>query len=137
MPHPFPTPCSPRRLIAGTDPPVGLGVLRGGIGWAMLAVCWPLAVAGIVFALRAGARYRKVSVALYVGMGCAALALIQPLWTHMQPGGLAWMFAGGIAYSTGVAFYLLHNRMRYAHFVWHLFVLAGTACHGVMVLRYA
>ena len=124
-------------LIAGTYTPVLLGVLRGGIGWTMLAVIWTLAVAGVVFKLLAGARYRKVSVALYVAMGWAALALIQPLWTHMQPGGLAWLFAGGVAYTAGVAFYLLHERMRYAHFVWHLFVLAGTACHGVMVLRYA
>ena len=124
-------------LIAGTYTPVLLGVLRGTAGWAMLAVIWTLAVAGVVFKLLAGARFRKVSVALYVAMGWAALALIQPLWTQMPPAGLAWLFAGGIAYTAGVAFYLLHERMRYAHFVWHLFVLAGTACHGVMVLRYA
>ncbi|MDG6348658.1 hemolysin III family protein [Luteimonas sp. 8-5] len=124
-------------LIAGTYTPVLLGVLRGSLGWTMLAVIWTLALAGIVFKLLAGARYRKVSVALYVGMGWAALALIQPLWTHMPPGGLAWLFAGGLAYTTGVAFYLLHDRMRYAHFIWHLFVLAGTGCHMVMVMGYA
>ena len=124
-------------LIAGTYTPVLLGVLRGTAGWAMLAVIWTLAVAGVVFKLLAGARFRKVSVALYVAMGWAALALIQPLWTPMQPGGLAWLFAGGVAYPAGVAFYLLHERMRYSHFIWHLFVLAGTGCHLVMVLRYA
>ena len=124
-------------LIAGTYTPVLLGVLRGTAGWAMLAMIWILAVAGVVFKLLAGARFRKVSVALYVAMGWAALALIQPLWTHMQPGGLAWLFAGGVAYTAGVAFYLMHERMRYSHFIWHLFVLAGTGCHLVMVLRYA
>ena len=124
-------------LIAGTYTPVLLGVLRGTAGWTMLAVIWTLAVAGVVFKLLAGARFRKVSVALYVAMGWAALALIQPLWTHMQPGGLAWLFAGGVAYTAGVAFYLMHERMRYSHFIWHLFVLAGTGCHLVMVLRYA
>ena len=124
-------------LIAGTYTPVLLGVLRGTAGWAMLAVIWTLAVAGVVFKLLAGARFRKVSVALYVAMGWAALALIQPLWTHMQPGGLAWLFAGGVAYTAGVAFYLMHERMRYSHFIWLLFVLAGTGCHLVMVLRYA
>src|SRR3546814_10070564 len=103
----------------------------------MLAVVWTLAVAGVVFKLLAGARYRKVSVALYVAMGWAALAVIQPLWTHMAPGGLAWLFAGGIAYTAGVVFYLLHERMRYSHLVWHLFVLGGTVCHFVMVFRYA
>jgi hemolysin III len=55
----------------------------------------------------------------------------------MEPAGLGWLFAGGIAYSAGVVFYLLHERMRYSHLVWHLFVLAGTCCHFVMVLRYA
>ena len=124
-------------LIAGTYTPVLLGVLRGSSGWVMLAVIWTLALAGVVFKLLAGARFRKVSVTLYVAMGWAALALIRPLWTHMEPAGLGWLFAGGIAYTAGVVFYLLHERMRYSHLVWHLCVLAGTGCHFVMVLRYA
>ena len=129
--------CAIYLLIAGTYTPVLLGVLRGNTGWIMLAVIWSLAVAGVVFKLLAGARFRKVSVALYVAMGWAALAVIQPLWTHMAPGGLAWMFGGGIAYTLGVVFYLLHERMRYSHLVWHLCVLGGTSCHFVMVLLYA
>ena len=129
--------CAIYLLIAGTYTPVLLGVLRGNTGWIMLAVIWTLAVAGVVFKLLAGARFRKVSVALYVAMGWAALAVIQPLWTHMAPGGLAWMFGGGIAYTLGVVFYLLHERMRYSHLVWHLCVLGGTSCHFVMVLLYA
>jgi hemolysin III len=124
-------------LIAGTYTPVLLGVLRGGSGWVMLSAIWTLALAGVVFKLLAGARYRKVSVTLYVALGWAALAMLRPLWTHMEPAGLGWLFAGGIAYSAGVVFYLLHERMRYSHLVWHLFVLAGTCCHFVMVLRYA
>jgi hemolysin III len=129
-------------LIAGTYTPVLLGVLRGSSGWlisswSLLALIWTCAVAGVVFKLLAGARYRTVSVALYVAMGWAALAVIQPLWTHMEPRGLAWLFAGGLAYTGGVAFYLMHERMRYSHFAWHLCVLGGTACHFVMVLRYA
>src|SRR5690606_7509489 len=123
-------------LIAGTYTPVLLGVLRGAAGWTMLAVIWTLAVAGVVFKLLAGARYRKVSVALYVAMGWAALAVIQPLWTHMAPAGLAWLFAGGVAYTVGVVFYLLHERVRYSHFVWHLFVMGGTGCPFVMVWGY-
>ena len=129
--------CAIYLLIAGTYTPVLLGVLRGNTGWIMLAVIWSLAVAGVVFKLLAGARFRKVSVALYVAMGWAALAVIQPLWAKMAPGGLAWLFAGGIAYTAGVAFYLMHERMRYSHLVWHLFVLGGTLCHFVMVLLYA
>lgn len=129
--------CAIYLLIAGTYTPITLGVLRDGVGWMLLAVIWSLALAGIVFKAVAGARYDLLSTLLYVAMGWAALAVIQPLWLHMQPGGLAWLFAGGVAYSVGVVFYLLHERVRYSHFVWHLFVLAGTACHFKMVLHYA
>lgn len=129
--------CAIYLLIAGTYTPVTLGVLRDSIGWPLLAVIWALAVAGVLFKVVAGARFRRLSTLLYVAMGWVALVAIKPLWLHMQPGGLAWLFAGGVAYTGGVAFYLRHDRMRYSHFVWHLFVLAGTACHFVMVLLYA
>jgi hemolysin III len=124
-------------LIAGTYTPITLGVLRGSVGWALLAVIWTLAVAGVLFKLLAGARWRRLSTGLYIAMGWIALAAIEPLWLHMHPGGLAWLFAGGVAYTGGVAFYLLHDRLRYSHLVWHLFVVAGTLCHFVVVWRYA
>lgn len=62
---------------------------------------------------------------------------IRPLWLHMAPAGIFWLLGGGLAYSLGVVFYLLHERLRYSHFVWHLCVLTGTGCHFVTVLRYA
>lgn len=124
-------------LIAGTYTPIALGVLRGSVGWALLGVIWTLAVAGVIFKILAGARFHRISVALYVAMGWLALVAIRPLWQHMAPGGLAWLFAGGVAYTVGVVFYLLHERLRYSHFAWHLFVLAGTGCHFLTVLRYA
>src|SRR3546814_11549382 len=74
-------------LIAGTYTPVLLGVLRGNAGWIMLAVVWTLAVAGVVFKLLAGARYPKVSVALYVAMGRAGLAVIPPVSGKSSGGG--------------------------------------------------
>jgi len=61
---------------------------------------------------------------------------IRPLWLHVPEAGLFWIAAGGLAYTAGVAFYAA-ERLRYAHFVWHLFVLAGTTCHFVAVLWYA
>ena len=57
-------------------------------------------------------------------------------WLLMPAAGLLWLLAGGLAYTAGVAFYAAEH-VRYSHFVWHLFVLAGTACHFVAVLRYA
>ena len=124
-------------LIAGTYTPIALGVLRGSGGWALLGVIWTLAVAGVIFKTLVGARFHRLSTGLYVAMGWLALIAIRPLWQHMAPGGLAWLFAGGIAYTVGVVFYLLHEKLRYSHFAWHLFVLAGTGCHFFTVLHYA
>ena len=123
-------------LIAGTYTPIALGVLRGGWGWSMLGVIWGLALLGAIFKLAVGARFHRLSTALYVAMGWAALIAIRPLWLNMAPGGLAWLLAGGLAYTLGVVFFLLHERLRYSHFVWHLFVLTGTGCHYFTVLRY-
>ena len=123
-------------LIAGTYTPFMLGVLRGPWGWALLGIIWALAVTGIVLKSIGGVRHPRLSTALYVAMGWVILVAARPLW-HAMPGwGLFWLAAGGVAYTAGVGFYAA-RRMRYAHFVWHLFVLAGTACHFIAVLRYA
>lgn len=123
-------------LIAGTYTPIALGVLRGSWGWSLLGVVWGLALLGAIFKLAVGARFHRLSTTLYVAMGWAALIAIRPLWLHMAPGGLAWLLAGGLAYTLGVVFFLLHERVRYSHFIWHLFVLMGTGCHYFTVLRY-
>ena len=123
-------------LIAGTYTPFTLGVLRGAWGWALLAIVWCLAVLGIVLKSVGGIRYPRLSTALYVGMGWLALIAIRPLWVHVPVAGWLWLIAGGVAYTAGIAFYAA-ERVRYGHFVWHVFVLAGTACHCVAVWRYA
>jgi hemolysin III len=123
-------------LIAGTYTPFTLGVLRGAWGWTLFGIVWGLAILGIVLKLVAGFRWHKVSIAVYVGMGWLAVVAIEPLWEALPGAGIAWLAAGGIAYTAGVAFYV-NKRLRYNHAVWHLFVLAGTACHYVAVLRYA
>jgi hemolysin III len=69
-------------------------------------------------------------------MGWLVLIAVRPLWLRVPPAGLLWLFAGGIAYTAGVAFFAA-QRLRYGHFVWHLFVLAGTTCHFFAVLWYA
>ena len=123
-------------LIAGTYTPFTLGVLSGRAGWTLLGLIWSLAAAGVVFKSLGGVRFHKLSTALYVAMGWLILAAPRSLW-HAMPGwGIFWLAAGGVAYTAGVAFYAA-PRMRYAHFVWHLFVLAGASCHFVAVLRYA
>jgi hemolysin III len=122
-------------LIAGTYTPFTLGVLRGPWGWTIFGLIWALAVTGIILKSVGGVRHPRLSTGLYVAMGWLILAAAKPLWLAMQPWGLFWLAAGGLAYTAGVGFYAA--RLRYAHFVWHLFVLAGTACHLIAVLRYA
>jgi hemolysin III len=124
-------------LIAGTYTPFTLGVLRGAWGWTLFGLVWGLALAGVVLKAVAGIRHPRLSTSLYVAMGWLALIAIEPLWLHLPAWGLFWLLAGGIAYTLGVVFFALDGRVRYSHFVWHLFVLAGTACHFVAVLGYA
>ena len=124
-------------LIAGTYTPFMLGVLRGMWGWTLLGLVWGLALVGIVLKANYGTRYPMLSTYMYLAMGWLALTAIYPLWLRIPAWGLFWLFAGGIAYTVGVAFFASDERVRYHHFVWHLFVVAGTACHFIAVLRYA
>ncbi len=124
-------------LIAGTYTPFTLGVLRGPWGWTLFGLVWGLALAGVVLKAVGGIRYPRLSTGLYLAMGWLALIAIEPLWLHVPAGGLLWLLAGGIAYTAGVAFFAADERVRYSHFIWHLFVIAGTACHFIAVLWYA
>jgi hemolysin III len=123
-------------MIAGTYTPFTLGVLRGTWGWTLFGLVWGLALAGVVLTAAGGARYPKLRLGLYLAMGWLIVIAVKPLWLRMPSWGLLWLFAGGIAYTAGVAFYAA-KRVRYSHFVWHLFVIAGTACHFIAVLRYS
>jgi len=123
-------------LIAGTYTPFTLGALRGTWGWTLFGLVWGLALAGVVLKVVGGVRYPKVSTCLYLAMGWLVLIAVKPLLLNVPTSGLLWLLAGGIAYTAGVAFYA-SKRIRHSHFIWHLFVIAGTACHFVAVLWYA
>jgi len=123
-------------LIAGTYTPFTLGVLRGGWGWSLFGVAWGLAALGVVFKTTLGFRYPRLSTAIYVLMGWMILFAIKPAIALVPRAGLLWLLAGGLCYTGGVYFYS-RDRLRYGHAIWHLFVLAGSACHFVAVLGYA
>jgi hemolysin III len=119
-------------LIAGTYTPFTLGGLRGGWGWSLFGVIWGLAVAGVVFKLFAAGRFPRASTAIYIGMGWLIVIAAGPMVRSLPPVVIAWLLAGGVAYTLGTVFY--HNRrFTYSHAVWHLFVMAGSACHAVAV----
>jgi hemolysin III len=124
-------------LIAGTYTPFTFGVLRGTWGWTIFGLVWGLAALGITLKAVGGIRYPKLSTLLYVGMGWLALIAIRPLWLHVPLSGWLWLLGGGVAYTAGIAFFATDHQVRYGHFVWHLFVLAGTVCHFFAVLWYA
>ncbi len=121
-------------LIAGTYTPFALGPLRGIWGSTILAVVWAVAAFGVtVKAMRGTSRHHKLAMSLYLGMGWSGLIIIWPLILKVPPTALFWLFAGGVAYTAGVLFFV-NKRLRYGHFVWHLFVLAGTSCHFLALL---
>jgi hemolysin III len=123
-------------LIAGTYTPFALGALRGTWGWTLLGTVWGLAAAGIALKAGIGFRYRRLSTALYLLMGWIAVVALRPLYLAVGWAGLAWLLLGGLSYSAGV-FFFNRDRLPFRHFVWHLFVLGGSACHLVAVLFYA
>jgi len=121
-------------LIAGTYTPFVLGPLRGVWGLTMLVIVWAGAVFGVIVkAVRGASRHRKLAMSLYLGLGWFALIFIRLLILKVPPTALFWLFAGGVAYTVGVLFFV-NERLRYGHFVWHLFVLAGTSCHFLALL---
>jgi hemolysin III len=123
-------------LIAGTYTPFTLGVLRGAWGWSLFGILWAIAIFGVVIKSVFGATSGKLSTSLYLIMGWIAIVAIKPFWENIPATGLLWLLAGGLMYSVGVLFFIAKN-LRYTHFLWHLFVMAGTACHVVAVMSYA
>lgn len=123
-------------LIAGTYTPILLGALRGPWGWSLLGIIWALAIGGVVLKSVGGVRHPRLSTLLYVAMGWLIVVAARPMWTSMPGWGLFWLAAGGAAYTAGVLFYA-NDRLRYGHFVWHLFVLIGTVCHFIAVWRFS
>jgi hemolysin III len=122
-------------LIAGTYTPFALVSLRGPWGWTLLVIVWSLAVLGVTAKAVFGTRWPILSTALYIGMGWVVVVAVKPLIAHVPPAGIAWLAAGGLAYTGGVVFYAW-TKLRYSHAIWHMFVLAGSVCHYIAVVLY-
>jgi hemolysin III len=123
-------------LIAGTYTPIALVTLQGTWGWTLFGLVWALAMLGMVQEHFLGKRTRKLSLALYGVMGWLVVVAWKPLTLAMPTGGIAWLVAGGLAYSGGVYFYVKSHRVRHGHGIWHLFVLAGSVCHFLCMLLF-
>jgi hemolysin III len=128
-------------LIAGTYTPFCLLALDGGWRWGLLGVIWTLALCGVLLKLFWMGAPRWLSVVLYLGMGWVAVIAAPALFRAVPAEGMAWVLAGGLTYTAGALVYGLKRPNPLPgvfgfHEVWHLFVMAGSACHFWAVLRY-
>jgi hemolysin III len=122
-------------LIAGSYTPFTLLVLRGTWGWTLFGLVWGIAMVGVLFKAFATGRFGVLSGWIYIAMGWLVVIAIKPLLAVFPLAGFAWLLAGGLFYTGGMAFYA-RDRVPYFHMIWHLFVLAGSACHFVAIARY-
>lgn len=123
-------------LIAGTYTPFTLGALRGAWGWTLLTIIWSLAAVGVLLKGFSRLSHPVLSVGLYLAMGWLIVVAIHPLLTNVATAGIIWLAAGGASYTLGVIFFALDSKIKFSHFIWHLFVLVGTLCHVVAVFAY-
>ena len=123
-------------LIAGTYTPFTLVTIRSALGWSLFGVIWGLAVAGIAVTWCFPAeKLRLFSSLSYLVMGWLIVIGAGPLMEILPGAGIFWLAAGGVLYSVGVPIFFFKRR-RFAHTVWHLFVLGGSICHYVAVRFY-
>ena len=128
-------------LIAGTYTPICVLALEGGWGAGLLGLVWALAFCGVVLKLLWMDTPRWLSVGLYVAMGWVAVVAASTILRAVPPGGIAWILGGGLVYSAGALIYGLKRPNLVPgifgfHELWHLFVMAGSACHFWAMLRY-
>jgi hemolysin III len=121
-------------LIAGTYTPLTLIVLRGRLGWWLFGIVWGLAAVGALQEFRHVKGERVLSLVIYIAMGWLAVVALRPLADALGPWGVAGLVAGGLSYTGGIAFYALDRRVPMFHGVWHLFVLAGSIAHYLVIL---
>lgn len=123
-------------FIAGTYTPFVLGHLAEDGGYWLLALVWGVATVGVVAKCARRLTHPVISTALYLGLGWASVFTLAPVFSALPTTGLALIVSGGVLYTLGAIVFLLDDRFRYAHFVWHLLVLGASGCHFVAVLRY-
>jgi len=122
-------------LIAGTQTPFIFLYLNNSKGITYLIILWSLVLLGVLFKLFLLGKYKKLSVSTYLGLGWLVLFVMPLMYSQMVGPVFNWVLIGGIAYSSGVIFYLW-NKLKYNHAIWHLFVLTGSISHFI-ALSYA
>lgn len=128
--------CSIFLLIAGSYTPFTLITLSGTNGWIIFAVIWTCAITGIVFNSINLEKFDKISFILYLIMGWTVLFDIKSLIANLDPMGLKLLVIGGVTYTIGAIVYLIGNKVKYMHSIWHFFVLGGSIFQFFSILLY-
>ncbi len=123
-------------LIAGSYTPFALVTLRGPWGWTLFGIIWALAIIGIFQEVLIGKKTRRYSLILYVVMGWLIVIAIKPLIASLSPDGMWWLSAGGFSYTFGVIFFLMDEKFKHFHGIWHIFVMAGSFCQFICLYNY-
>lgn len=122
-------------LIAGTYTPYALLAIGGRTGWLLIALVWAIALFGVIYKTVWFTKLQGISVWIYIAMGWIAIFFMRPLYQGLGFEGILWLVAGGLSFTVGALFYRL-KTVRFMHVVWHLFVLAGTACMFISIYFY-
>lgn len=128
--------CAIYLMIAGSYTPFALVSLRNSVGWLLFSTVWTAAAIGVWQEIWLQKSGRILSLAIYVTMGWLALIAINPLIVAIGWSGFIWVVAGGLFYTVGIVFFIYDQKLRHAHGIWHLFVLAGSICHYITILYY-
>ncbi|MEX1032282.1 MAG: hemolysin III family protein [Cellvibrionaceae bacterium] len=125
-------------LIAGTYTPYMVVSLGNEVGYRMLGIVWSLALAGLLLDILNPKRIELLQVAIYLFMGWVCVFEYSTLRASIPGQGMVWLTIGGLAYTTGIVFYVLDNRrfIRHAHGIWHIFVLGGSIAHFVSIIGF-
>jgi hemolysin III len=121
-------------LIAGTYTPITIGVMRGGWGWTLFGLIWGLTIIVINLQIFAMHKLKWVGTLIYALMGGLIIIAIKPLLIKAPHALLVWMLVGGAFYLMGIIFYAW-KKLPWHHPIWHLFVLAGSACQFFGMLK--
>ncbi len=127
--------CAIYVLIAGTSTPFLLVAMQTDLRWWLLAAIWSMAVVGILAKIWLRHQYPKLSLISYLLMGWLMVLAVPQLSDSIAVNGIVWLIAGGVSYTVGAIFYAA-KQLHYNHVIWHLFVLAGAACHFLAVVWY-
>ncbi len=122
-------------LIAGSYTPFALINMRDNFGWPLFYAIWSLAICGFILKIFFFGKFERFSIILYLVMGWLVVFAVKPLFNSIELGGFLWLMIGGVAYTSGVFFFVM-DRKPYYHAIWHVFVLCGSFCHYISILFY-